>query len=114
MLVIVFCYSSGWDIGPNATNKADALIHHARYNCSLLDTVMHPDTKYITLVRDAASWYQSAIRFWPGQVKFQVRLMSLWKYRIILTHQSHTLTGRAQNEKLVLEFSPHGQILFKL
>jgi len=40
---------------------------------SLLSTVIHPDAKYITLVRDAASWLESAMRFWPGQVDHHVR-----------------------------------------
>ncbi|KAF6024455.1 hypothetical protein EB796_017233 [Bugula neritina] len=58
----------GWDIGPGHPSHADTLVHHARYNESLLSTVIHPDAKYITLVRDAASWLESAMRFWPGQV----------------------------------------------
>ena len=67
----------GWDIGPTKGAKADALAHHSRYNETLLSKVMHADTRYITLVRDAASWYQSAIRFWPGQVKFKVNAFQI-------------------------------------
>ncbi|XP_067934152.1 galactose-3-O-sulfotransferase 2-like isoform X2 [Watersipora subatra] len=56
----------GWDIGPWTGMKAEALVHHARYNESLLKRMTYDDTKYITLVREAVPWYESAVRFWPS------------------------------------------------
>ena len=62
----------GWDIGPYRNKPADALIHHARYNETLLAKTLHPDTKFITLVREAIPWFQSAVKFWPYQVQNKV------------------------------------------
>lgn len=37
---------------------------------------MYPDVQYITLVRDATSWFESAVKFWPVQVQEKVNIVT--------------------------------------
>ena len=57
---------SGWDIGPYFVkdSKADVLIDHARYNDDFFARHFTADTPRIVTVRDAVSWFKSAVRFW--------------------------------------------------
>lgn len=49
------------------------LIEHARYNEEFIRDHFVSDIQLVTSVRDAVSWFQSAVHFWHRQADEKVR-----------------------------------------
>ncbi|KAF6016977.1 hypothetical protein EB796_024720 [Bugula neritina] len=57
-----------WQIGPKKIDRADVLIHHARYNRSIFDRHIQKDFKLIVPVREPTSWIKSAIKYYSNNI----------------------------------------------
>ncbi|XP_067950568.1 galactose-3-O-sulfotransferase 2-like [Watersipora subatra] len=99
---VIWTYSKSWRIGPRKEEQADALINHAVYNKSFIQTYMKPDYKHIALVREPISWFKSAVRFFtliePNDIKkrFHITSSAPLKPEEVATNNSLLFVSRDQ------------------